>query len=111
TLRRPSYPQRLAAISGQADIDVALDGPRLEGAEDLLPPDAPRDLAAEDLVQLARHAADQRPIGSEAERQMLRIEPGNPQDRGAKARLQSFQFQFSGHCRELTLYVQGNSQP
>ena len=66
-LRRPRGAKGLAAIAHQADVDVRLDGPGLEGLKDLPLPVSGRLLGVERLEQRAALAGDRRSVRGEAQ--------------------------------------------
>jgi hypothetical protein len=67
----------LAAVADQADVDVGVDGPGLQGAEDLRLPDGGGGVGVEGPEERAGLAwADRGPVGGEADGQMLGVGPG-----------------------------------
>ena len=115
----PDGAEGLAAIAHQADVDVRLDGPGLEGLEDLPLPGGGRLLGVERLEQRAGLAGDRRSVGGEAQRQPAGVGPGDAEVAGT-ARSSSTSTQPGRRLRLLWLSmahtsrltrIRGNSHP
>ena len=76
-LRRAAGAQRLSAIGYDADVDVGVDGPGLEGPQNLGFPVRRGGAAVQGLQEVARIAANACSIRNEAQCQVAGIGPGD----------------------------------
>src|SRR5262249_58971785 len=67
--------ERLPIIGDDADVDVRLDGPGLEGAQDLALPDGGGGNGVQGAEQFTGAAADGRAVRRKAEGQVCRVGP------------------------------------
>src|SRR5207249_615346 len=65
-----------ALFADEADVDIGVHGPGLEGPQDLLLATAHGGLTTEKVQQVAADGSDRCAIGGETEGELLRIQPG-----------------------------------